>query len=100
MEGIRTGQKEPIGRDHIQIYRLLFGGVVFELVELEDAVPAVKSWFYGRTEQSLVILDSADTIDNPNDASYIDLGFFVADAANVENIITTRGRAHTGYEQG
>lgn len=74
--------------------------MVFELIKLEDAVPAVKSWFHRQTERSLVVLDSADTIDNPDDASYIDLGFFVADAANVENIISTRGRAHTGYEQG
>lgn len=38
----------------------------------------------------MVVLDSADTIDNADDASYIDLRYFLSDAKSVDNIITTR----------
>jgi tetratricopeptide (TPR) repeat protein len=85
---IEAGQKESIERDYIQIYRLLFGRAAPETIE--DAVPAVKSWFHRQTERLLVVLDSADTIDNADDTSYIDLGYFLPDAASVDNIITTR----------
>jgi len=37
-----------------------------------------------------VVLDSADTIDNADDASYIDLEYFLPDAPSVDHIITTR----------
>ncbi|KAK3167771.1 hypothetical protein OEA41_004217 [Lepraria neglecta] len=46
---IEAGSKESIQRDYIQIYRLLYGrplSVGQEIVKVEDAVPAVKHWFY------------------------------------------------------
>src|ERR1700722_18329799 len=39
---------------------------------------------------SLAIFDSADTIDNADDASYIDLNYFLPDAPCVDATITTR----------
>jgi hypothetical protein len=44
-------------------------------VSVEDAVVAVKRWFHGQTERSLVVLDSADAIDNGDDESYLNLEF-------------------------
>ena len=37
-----------------------------------------------------MILDSADTIDNDRDKSYIDLGYFMPDTPGVYIIITSR----------
>lgn len=65
-----------IERDYIQIYRLLYSrplGAGQEIVKVEDAVPAVKCWFHGCKGRWLVVLDSADNIDNHRDKSYIDL---------------------------
>ena len=63
---IEAGQNETIERDYIQIYQLLFGGLATGggAVKLEDAVPAVKSWFYRQSGRSLLVLDSADSIDD------------------------------------
>jgi hypothetical protein len=55
-----------------------------------EAVTMVKSWFHGRSGRSLVIFDSADTIDNADDASYVDLNYFLPDAPCVDVIIMTR----------
>ena len=90
---IEGGSKESIERDYIQIYRLLYNrllGVGQEIVKVEDAVPAVKSWFHRREGRWLVVLDSADTIDNPQDQSYIDLEYFMPDAPGVHVVITSR----------
>ena len=67
---IEAGSKETIERDYVQIYRLLYGRQTDagqEIVKVEDAVPAVKRWFQSREGRWLVILDSADTIDNDQD---------------------------------
>ncbi len=37
----------------------------------------VKRWFHVREGRWLVVLDSADIIDNDRDKSYIDLGYFI-----------------------
>jgi tetratricopeptide (TPR) repeat protein len=90
---IEAGQKESIERDYLQIYRLLFdrpGRAGQESLRLEDAVPAVKNWFHQHHGRLLVVLDSADTIDNVEDKSYIDLEYFLPDAPFVDVIITTR----------
>jgi tetratricopeptide (TPR) repeat protein len=89
---IEAGQKESIERDYIQIYQLLFSCPTTEakLIKLEDAVPAVKNWFHQQRGRSLVVLDSADTIDTVDDVSYVDLEYFLPDASSVDNIITTR----------
>ena len=59
-------------------------------MKVEDAVPAVKRWFYGREGRWLVILDSADTIDDDQQQSYIDLDYFNPDTPGVHIIITSR----------
>ena len=53
-------------------------------------MPAVKRWFHGRKGRWLVVLDSADVIDNDRDKSYIDLEYFLPDAPGVYIIITSR----------
>lgn len=89
---IEAGSKESIKRDYVQIYRL-YGRQTDtgqEIVKVEDAVPAVKRWFYGREGRWLVILDSADTIDDDQQQSYIDLDYFNPDTPGVYIIITSR----------
>ena len=90
---IEAGSKESIERDYVQIYRLLYGRQMDAgpgMVKVEDAVPAVKRWFYGREGRWLVVLDSADTIDNDRDKSYIDLEYFMPDAPGLHVVITSR----------
>ena len=90
---IEAGSKESIERDYIQIYRLLYGRQIDAgpgMVKVEDAVPAVKRWFHGREGRWLVVLDSADTIDNDRDKSYIDLQYFLPDAPGLHVVITSR----------
>jgi hypothetical protein len=50
----------------------------------------VRSWFHSQRGRFLVIFDSADTIDDADKASYIDLKYFIPDAPSVDVIITTR----------
>ena len=57
---------------------------------MEDAMPTVKRWFHGHEGRWLVVLDSADTIDNDRDKSYIDLGYFMPDTRGVHLVITRR----------
>lgn len=90
---IEAGSKESIERDYIQIYRLLYGrpvGAGQETLKVEDAVPAVKHWFHQREGRWLVVLDSADSIDDDRDRSYIDLQYFMPDSPGVHILITSR----------
>ena len=90
---IQAGSKESIQRDYIQIYRLLYGRPLSagqEIVKVEDAVPAVKYWFHSHEGRWLIVLDSADTIDNDQDKSYINLKYFLPDAPGVHVVITSR----------
>ena len=91
-------RKSVLSGDYLQIYRLLFNPTLVarsDTVSVADAVIAVKRWFHGQAERSLVVLDSTDAIDNSggDDQSYLNLGFFLSDARSVDVIITTR---HTG----
>ena len=90
---IEAGSKESIERDYVQIYRLLFRRQMNagdEMVKVKDAVAAVKRWFHGREGRWLVVLDSADTIDDDQQTSYIDLDYFMPDAPGVHIVITSR----------
>ena len=60
------------------------------MVKVEDAVPAVKQWFHSHEGRWLIILDNADTIDNDQDISYINLEYFLPDAPGVHIAITSR----------
>jgi hypothetical protein len=55
-----------------------------------------KSWFYGRSGRLLVVFDRADSIDDADDASYVDLNYFLPDALGVDVIITTRSSRAQG----
>jgi hypothetical protein len=61
-----------------------------ENIKIEEAVVAVKNWFIGRNRRWLVVFDSADTIDNDEDDSYIDIESFLPIDPSVHIIITTR----------
>jgi tetratricopeptide (TPR) repeat protein len=90
---MEAGQKETLERDYIQIYRLLIDccpAAGSETVQIADAVAAVKNWFHCHSGRWLFVLDSADSIDNRNEPSYIDLRFFIPDICGVHVIITTR----------
>ena len=91
---IEAGKKETIERDFIRLYRALFPDVVGSnndtSITLDDAVTGVKGWFRQIKRRSLFVIDSADCIDNEEDPSYIDLGYFLPDALQVDIVITTR----------
>lgn len=64
---VEAGQKESIERDYLQIHRLLFDPISVtkpETISIEDAVVTLKRWFHGQAERSLLVLDSADAIDD------------------------------------
>ena len=90
---VEAGRKESIGRDYLQIHRLLFGPTSVtgpDAVSVEDAVVAVKGWFHGQTERSLLVLDSADVIGDSDNVSCINIAFFMLDVPTVDVIIMTR----------
>ena len=90
---VEAGQKESIERDYLQIYQVLFDPTSVtrpDAVGVEDAVAAVKRWFRGRTERSLVVFDGADALDDGSDESYLNLEFLLPDTPMVDVIITTR----------
>jgi hypothetical protein len=75
---VEAGQKEPIEQDYLQIHRLLFDPTSVTrpyAISIEDAVVAVKRWFHGQAERSLLVLDTVDAIDDNDNESYIDLDF-------------------------
>jgi tetratricopeptide (TPR) repeat protein len=90
---VEAGQKESIERDYLQIYQLLFDPTLStrpDALSVEDAVIAVKRWLHDQTERLLLVLDSADAIDDRDDESYINFELFLPDAPTVDVIITTR----------
>ena len=90
---IEAGQKESIERDYLQIYWLLFDPTSMkrpDTLSIEDAVVALKRWFHGQTARSLLVLDSADALNDDDNESYINLEFYLPDAPTVDVIITTR----------
>lgn len=60
------------------------------LTRLEDAVPAVKWWFYGRVKRWLFVFDSADNIKHTQDLKYVDLRYFLPDDPSVDAVVTTQ----------
>lgn len=92
---VEARQKEMIERDYIQIYRLLFPEVAVRRshgssITVEDAAPAVKSWFYRQKGRSLLVVESADSINDVEDASYVDSNYYLPDAPRVDVVVTTR----------
>lgn len=91
---IEAGKRETIERDFIRLYRALFPDVARgnadASITLDDAVLGIKGWFHRLKRRSLIIIDSADCIDNEEDPSYIDLSYLLPEAPQVDIIITTR----------
>ncbi|KAG8525595.1 uncharacterized protein KY384_009239 [Bacidia gigantensis] len=90
---VEAGSKETLERDYIQIYQLLYGRLTAAdqgTVKVEDAVLGVKRWFQGRQGRWLLVLDSADTIDDSQDKEFIDLHYFLPEARSLHIIITSR----------
>lgn len=95
---VEAGKKETIERDYLQIYKLLCPDSASRdgSIAVEDAIAAVKNWLYGQHGRSLWVMDSADTIENENDALYIDLNHYLPDAPQLDRIITTRSSRAQG----
>lgn len=89
---VEAGKKQTLERDFIQIHKLLFPNVAQSdrAIPIEDAVTAVKSWFYGQEGRSLWVMDGADVIDDEEDPFYIDLNHLLPDAPGLDIIVTTR----------
>jgi tetratricopeptide (TPR) repeat protein len=96
---VEAGQKESLERDFLQIYRLLYGFAERHgesMVKIDDAILAVKNWFYGRKGRWLLVFDSADAIDDKDDAGYIDLKHYLPTAPSVHIVVTTRSSKAKG----
>jgi hypothetical protein len=81
------------------MYPLLFDVAISSKegkVQIEDAVLAVKNWFYGRKGRWLLVLDGADSVDNENDDSFIDIQHYIPNSPCVDVIITTRSAGAKG----
>lgn len=89
---IEAGQKETIERDYLQIYNLLFTNAATSgsAVNVEHAISAVKNWFNGQDGRCLWVMDSADTIDDDQSDSYIDLTHYMPDSPALDAIVITR----------
>lgn len=93
---IEASSRESIERDYVQIYILLYDlhvEAAHAEIQVEKAVLAVKRWFYGRGKRWLFVVDSADTISNPDDPLYIDLRRFLPDDPSIHTIVTTRDQS-------
>jgi len=81
------------------MYQLLFDVAISskeDKVEIEDAVLAVKNWFYGRKGRWLLVFDGADSVDNENDDSFVDIQHYIPNSPCVDVIITTRSASAKG----
>lgn len=88
---IGAGQKQTIERQYLEIYKLLPNmSYDSSTTSINDAVAAVKSWLYRQDGRSLWVMDSADAIEDTDDASFVDLNFYLPDGPRLDRIITTR----------
>jgi hypothetical protein len=63
------------------------------VVQIQDAVPAVRRWFYGRGKRWLFVFDNADEISDVESPSYVDLRYFLPDDPGSHGIVTSRDRS-------
>jgi len=92
---IEAGSKGSIERDFIHMYQLLFDIRISagqDMVQADDAVLAVKSWFSGGRDRWLLVFDGADAIENEEDDDYVDLQHYIPDSQFLHVIVTTRSR--------
>lgn len=90
---VEATTKTAVERLFAQIYQLLYevhDVAGLQSARAEDAVPAVKRWFYGRRKRWLFIFDSADHVEPECDLASVDLRYFLPDDPSVDVIITTR----------
>ena len=81
------------------MYQLLFDVAISskeDKVQIEDAVLAVKNWFYGRKGRWLLVFDGADSVDYENDDSFVDIQHYIPNSPCVDVIITTRSASVKG----
>jgi tetratricopeptide (TPR) repeat protein len=93
---IEAGQKESLERDIIHLHRTLFGLAAVagsEIVEVENALTMMKSWFSGRQGPWLMVFDGADAIEDEKASGYIDIRHFIPDVASLHVVITSRSSA-------
>lgn len=89
---IEASQKASIERDYVELYQLMFPERMTSASPptSEEAVSAVKGWFHQQNDRTLLVVDSADCIDNTDDEDYIDIRRYLPDAPSVDIILTTR----------
>ena len=63
------------------------------MVQIQDAVSAVRRWFYGRGKRWLFVFDNADEISDVESPSYVDLRYFLPDDPGSHVIVTSRDRS-------
>jgi tetratricopeptide (TPR) repeat protein len=81
------------------MHQLLFDVAISskeDKVQIENAVLAVKNWFYGRKGRWLLVFDGADSVDNENDDSFVDIQHYIPNSPYVDVIITTRSASAKG----
>ena len=90
---IEAATKAGVERDFVQIHHLLYeihNVPGLQPVRAEDAVPAVKRWFYGSRKRWLFIFNSADHVESEHDPTAVDLRYFMPYDPSVDVIVTTR----------
>lgn len=99
---VEATSPETIERDYLQIYILLHNiddEASHDAIQLQQAIPAVKRWFYGRSKRWLFVFDNADSISNPQDPSYVDLRRFLPDDPSIQIIVTSRDQLAVGLSE-
>lgn len=91
--GIEAGQKQSLECDFVNLYQTLFDVQMVagkEIVSVDSAVMAVKSWFSGRRGSWLMVFDGADTIEDKEASEYINIKHFIPDVASLHVVVTSR----------
>ena len=86
---IDTGARIRLEADYKQIRNQLHSSK-FADIDLDTCVAEVKQWCHHKQGRWLFVYDSADDIDDPHCAAYINLRRIVVDTPSADVIITTR----------
>jgi tetratricopeptide (TPR) repeat protein len=92
---IDASSRLSVERVFTQIYRFLFSisaPAEKELPSIEDIALRVKNSFPRGGRKWLLVFDSADSIDDPNDPNFLDINNFIPSSPSVHVLITTRYR--------
>lgn len=86
---IDAGARIRLEADYKQIRNQLHSSKRAD-IDLDTCVAEVKQWCHHKQGRWLFVYDSADDIDDPHSAAYIDLRRIVVDTLSADVIITTR----------